>query len=225
MLLAIIPARSGSKRIKNKNIRLLNKKPLMIHSLQLCKKSKIFNKIHLSTNSKKYARIAKKFGFEIDFLRNKKMAQDKTPLIDSIRDDLIKFKKKGDLIKEICIVSATSPLLKVKDILDARKLFLKFKKKYPVISVCEFPAIIERGMKLKNKMMVFINNKTITENTQKFTKSFFPTGNIAYYNAEKLLKNKVRKFNYIPLYLDRLRAIDIDETEDLKITKKLLKLK
>ena len=80
-------------------------------------------------------------------------------------------------------------------------------------------------MKLKNKMMVFINNKTITENTQKFTKSFFPTGNIAYYNAEKLLKNKVRKFNYIPLYLNRLRAIDIDETEDLKITKKLLELK
>ena len=49
---------------KTKKIKILNKKPLMIHSLQLCKKSKIFNKIHLSTNSKKYARIAKKFGFK-----------------------------------------------------------------------------------------------------------------------------------------------------------------
>ncbi len=62
MIIALIPARSGSKRIKNKNILRLGKKPLMINSLELCKNSKIFDKIHLSTDSKKYSKIAKKFG-------------------------------------------------------------------------------------------------------------------------------------------------------------------
>ena len=59
MIIALVPARSGSKRIKDKNILRIGKKPLMINSLEICKKSKIFDKIHLSTDSKKYSKIAR----------------------------------------------------------------------------------------------------------------------------------------------------------------------
>jgi len=223
MIIALIPARSGSKRIKDKNILRLNKKPLMINSLELCKKSKIFDKIHLSTDSKKYAKIAKKFGFEPDFLRIPKFSTDNTPLIITLREELKNFKKLGYNIKDVCIISATSPFLKVSDIIQAKKLFLKFKRKYPVISVCKFPTKIERGLKLNKNFLQFINKKNIIKKNQNFSDSFFPTGHVAYYNAEFLLKSSKNIFKYVPLFIDRLRAIDIDEPEDLQIVKKLIK--
>jgi len=223
MIIALIPARSGSKRIKNKNIIRLGKKPLMVNSLELCKNSKIFDKIHLSTDSKKYSKIAKKFGYEPDFLRSRKHSTDNTPLIITLREELKNFKKLGYKVKEICIISATSPFLKISDIVQARKLFLKFKKKYPVISVCKFPTKIERGLKLNKNFLQFINKKNIIKKNQNFTNSFFPTGHIAYYNAELLLKSDKNIFKYVPLFIDRLRAIDIDEPEDLQIVKKLIK--
>ena len=223
MIIALIPARSGSKRIKNKNILRLNKKPLMINSLELCKKSKIFDKIHLSTDSLKYSKIAKKFGYEPDFLRIPKFSSDNTPLIITLREELKKFKKLGYNIKDVCIVSATSPFLKVSDIIQAKKLFLKFKRKYPVISVCKFPTKIERGLKINKNFLQFINKKNIIKKNQNFSNSFFPTGHIAYYNAEFLLKSSQNIFKYVPLFIDRLRAIDIDEPEDLQIVKKLIK--
>ena len=223
MIIALIPARSGSKRIKNKNILRLNKKPLMINSLELCKKSKIFDKIHLSTDSQKYSKIAKKFGYEPDFLRIPKFSTDNTPLIITLREELKNFKKLGYNIKDVCIISATSPFLKVSDIIQAKKLFLKFKRKYPVISVCKFPTKIERGLKINKNFLQFINKKNIIKKNQNFSDSFFPTGHIAYYNAEFLLKSSKNIFKYIPLFIDRLRAIDIDEPEDLQIVKKLIK--
>ena len=223
MIIALIPARSGSKRIKNKNILRLNKKPLMINSLELCKKSKIFDKIHLSTDSLKYSKIAKKFGYEPDFLRIPKFSSDNTPLIITLREELKNFKKLGYNIKDVCIVSATSPFLKVSDIIQAKKLFLKFKRKYPVISVCKFPTKIERGLKINKNFLQFINKKNIIKKNQNFSNSFFPTGHIAYYNAEFLLKSSQNIFKYVPLFIDRLRAIDIDEPEDLQIAKKLIK--
>ena len=223
MIIALIPARSGSKRIKDKNILCLDKKPLMINSLELCKKSKIFDKIHLSTDSQKYSKIAKKFGYEPDFLRSRKLSTDNTPLIVTLREELKNFKKLGYNIKDVCIVSATSPFLKVSDLIQTRKLFLKFKRKYPVISVCKFPTKIERGLKLNKNFLQFINKKNIIKKNQNFTNSFFPTGHIAYYNAEFLLKSSQNIFKYVPLFIDRLRAIDIDEPEDLQIVKKLIK--
>lgn len=223
MIIALVPARSGSKRIKDKNILRIGKKPLMINSLEICKKSKIFNKIHLSTDSKKYSKIAKRFGFEPNFLRSRKFSKDNTPLIKTLKEELKNFQKLGYKVKEVCIVSSTSPFLKTSDIIKARKLFLKFKKKHPVISVCEFPAKIERGLKMNKNFLQFINEKNIIKKNQNFTNSFFPTGHIAYYNAEFLLKSNKNKFKYVPLFIDRLRAIDIDEPEDLKTVKKLIK--
>jgi len=223
MIIALVPARSGSKRIKDKNILRIGKKPLMINSLEICKKSKIFDKIHLSTDSKKYSKIAKRFGYEPNFLRSRKLSKDNTPLIKTLREELKNFKKLGYKVKEICIISSTSPFLKTNDIIKARKLFLKFKKKYPVISVCEFPAKIERGLKMNKNFLQFINEKNIIKKNQNFTSSFFPTGHIAYYNAEFLLKSSKNKFKYLPLFINRLRAIDIDEPGDLKTVKKLIK--
>ena len=90
MTICIIPARSGSKRIKNKNIQKINNQHLIEIVIKIAKKSGIFSRIVVSTDSKKIAKIAKNFGAEVPFFRSKKLSDDYTPtykvLIDCIKN-------------------------------------------------------------------------------------------------------------------------------------------
>ena len=76
-IIAVIPARGGSKRIKNKNIKLFFGKPMIAWTIIAAKKAKVFKRILVSTDNIKIAKIAKKYGAEVPFLRPKKLAGDK----------------------------------------------------------------------------------------------------------------------------------------------------
>ena len=80
--LAIIPARSGSKGLKDKNIKLLNGKPLIAYSIEAAKKSEIYSHILVSTDSERYGEIAIQYGAEVPFLRPKELAEDTSSAVD-----------------------------------------------------------------------------------------------------------------------------------------------
>ena len=92
--LAIIPARGGSKAIKNKNIINLDGKPLIYYTIIEAQKSKLISRLVLNTDNKKIAAIGKNFGVEVPFLRPKKFAKDDSPLDDLIKHTLSFFKNK-----------------------------------------------------------------------------------------------------------------------------------
>ena len=101
MNLAIIPARSGSKRIINKNIKIFEGKPIIYYSILAAKLSGIFDKIVVSTDSKKIASISKKYGADVPFLRSKKLSKDKIGIIEVISQTLkkLEIKKIRDIRK------------------------------------------------------------------------------------------------------------------------------
>ena len=84
-ILALIPARSGSKSVKNKNIRLINGKPMLAYSIEHAKKSKYINRIIVTTDSEEYAAIAREYGAETPFLRPAEFATDTAPDLDVFR--------------------------------------------------------------------------------------------------------------------------------------------
>ena len=92
--LAIIPARSGSKRIKNKNIKKFFSKPIIFYSINNAINSKIFDKIHISTNSKKISKIAENYGRKVDFLRPQSKSRDNVPLIEVLKFVIEEYNKK-----------------------------------------------------------------------------------------------------------------------------------
>ena len=92
--LLIIPARGGSKRIKNKNIKIFHKKPVIYYPLNAAKKSKLFKKIHVSTENKKINLIVEKFGIKNDFFRDKKLSNDNIGIFKVINFVIEKYKKK-----------------------------------------------------------------------------------------------------------------------------------
>ena len=102
-VICIIPARGGSKGLKNKNIQFLNKKPLIYYPIKAAIKSKVCDKIVVSTDSIKISNIAKKFGAEVPILRDKKFAKDLTTTEETLQNSLLEMEKFYQTKFDICV--------------------------------------------------------------------------------------------------------------------------
>ena len=135
-ILCTICARSGSQNLHNKNFKKLNGKALIGYTIEQAIKSKLYNKIVLSSDDKRIFNIAKKYNIDTWFLRPKKLSNNKSAKIPAIKHALIEsekyYKTTFDIIHDLDV---TSPLRKVSDIIKAQKIFLK-NKSLNLISGC-----------------------------------------------------------------------------------------
>lgn len=116
-ILAIIPARSGSKSIPHKNIRSIAGKPLLAHSIEHAIKSELINRVIVSTDSEQYAELARSFGAETPFLRPEEISGDKSNDRDYFIHALKWFKDNEDYVPDICVqLRPTHPVRKIEDI-------------------------------------------------------------------------------------------------------------
>jgi len=122
--IALIPARSGSKRIKNKNIRLLSGHPLMAYSIQTAIDSRIFNHIVVSTDSREIGKIAKYYGAEVPFLRPIQYATDTSSDIEWVKYTLEKLENDGTKSDCFSILRPTSPFRQGETIKRAWEVFI-----------------------------------------------------------------------------------------------------
>lgn len=216
--LLVIPARSGSKRIKNKNIKNFFGKPIIYYPLELAVKSKLFDKIHVSTDSQKIANIVKKIGKFSDFLRPKNLSKDDTPLIPVLEYVVNKYELKGIKFDEIWSILPCSPFLKIRNIKECAKLIKKYKK--PVISVSPFPTPINWGFQIKNKHIVAANEKKIRDKRLSKIISYYDSGQIYCFTKNILKNNKFSFKNKIITHeLSLEQSVDIDTEKDWKLAK------
>ncbi len=134
--LAVITARSGSKGLKDKNIKMLKDKPLLAYSIEAAKQSGIFSKIFVSTDSERYAETARKYGADVPFLRSEKIAGDSASSWDAVRESLCRYEDLGQQFDTVCLLQPTSPLRSSEDIINGYQLFIEKEADY-VISVCQ----------------------------------------------------------------------------------------
>lgn len=134
--IAIIPARSGSKGLKDKNIKLLNGKPLLAHTIICAEQSGMFDKIFVSTDSPRYAEIAMEYGADASFLRSEQNSSDTAGSWDVVREVIKKLEAQGEAYDEIMLLQPTSPLRAKEDIINSIELLHK-KDASAVISLTE----------------------------------------------------------------------------------------
>ena len=134
--LAIIPARSGSKGLPDKNIKLLNGVPLLAYSIKAAQESNMFDEIMVSTDSKKYADIAMQYGASVPFLRSEELSGDSAGSWGVVMEVLRCYQKLGSVFDTVCLLQPTSPLRTADDIIAGYEL-LKCKCADAVTSVCE----------------------------------------------------------------------------------------
>jgi len=134
--LAIIPARSGSKGLKDKNIKLLSGKPLLAYTIEAARESGLFDEIMVSTDSREYADIAKQWGANVPFLRSDELSNDTASSWDVVKEVIERYKNLGTEFDTVALLQPTSPLRTSNDIIEGYKV-LKEKAANLVVGVCE----------------------------------------------------------------------------------------
>ena len=225
MNIAIIPARSQSKRIKNKNVKKFMGKPIMAWSIEAAKKSKIFDEIIVSTDSKKISNIAIKYGAKIPFLRSSKLSNDKSNLIEVMSDVAKFYLKKKKKIKYICLIYATSPLLKVNNLIKGYKKIKKNKKLDYVLSASKINGSYFRSFKMLNGRIYPLFRKNVFKRSQDITDLYYESAQFIFGKAKSWMMNKhpyLSKTSIIEI--DNYESRDIDDINDWKTTEKIFQI-
>lgn len=216
--IAIIPARSGSKGLKDKNIKELNGKPLMAYTIEAALRSNQFETIMVSTDSKEYAKIACEYGAEVPFLRSEETSTDEAGSWDVVLEVLSNYVELGKMFDTVCLLQPTSPLRKVDDIINSYKL-LEEKKADAITSVCEVDHSPLWTMTLSSdqSMKDFRNQKRINVPRQKLEMYYRLNGAI-YIRKIKYLNNEIfildpNEYAYI---MSKKYSVDIDSIDDFE---------
>lgn len=218
-ILAIIPARGGSKGVYRKNIRDLNGKPLISYTIEAAKQSKYINRVVVSTDDIEIADISKKYGAEVPCLRPSNLSGDISPTVDCILHMLNYLKETEDYIPtHIMLLQCTSPLRNFKHINEAVEKFIKCNEK-ALISVCEsevnpYWTNVFEGDVLKP----FIKDGYKIARRQELPEIYRVNGAIYLIETEMFLKEKTFQPSSLTGYImDSYHSIDIDTELDFKI--------
>ncbi len=219
---AIILARSNSKRIKNKNIIKINRKHLIGWLIQKLKKSNFFNEIIVSTDSNKIKKISEYYGVKVPFLRSKLNSSDHATTNDALLETLKKYKKiNKSKIDYICCFYASNPFFEMKKNLSGFKKIFK-EKYYSVFSSFEIDSKYIRSFLYDKKNKVnFLNKNFSKSRTQDLPKLYFDAGQWYWLKAKSYLKKrKIVTNNSFAITIDKKKNIDLDKPSDLKRLKK-----
>ena len=222
-IIAIIPARSGSKGIKDKNLKYLGKRSLIGWAIYHSITSRLFSKIYLSTDSKRYAKIAKKFGSVEIILRPKKISKSHSTDYEMITHAMQKINDNYDFIAHI---RPTSPLRKVSQIKDAVKMFVNSNFS-SLRSVHEMQETAYKTFEINKGFLKPLKNLKMSLDQlngprQSYNKTFSPNGIIDIYRKKFILKNKLLLGNKTKAFITPFSQ-EIDTIDDLKYVKSLWK--
>ena len=223
--LLIIPAKSNSQRIKNKNFKVFCGKPMIRYPYDSAIKSKLFDKIHISTESKAIKKKLSKKGIEIEFLRPKRLTKKNVGLFEVYKFVLQEFKKKNYIFDEVWALLPCTPLINHKDLIKLKKSIENKILKKPVITVCKYNAPIEWAFRLnKNKKLIPKNKKKQILPSQNFEPAYYDVGSIAVFDAKNLnTKNNFYSGHFYGFELPLEKNVDIDDKHDWNFAKYLNK--
>lgn len=217
--IAIIPARSGSKGIPDKNIKELGNKPLIAWTIEAAISSKMFDEVMVSTDSEKYANIASSFGAHIPFLRSSENSSDVASSWDTVREVLLKYQKLARYFDTFTLLQPTSPMRNAEDIIGSFEL-MKKKDARTIVSVCETqdsPYLcntLPESMSMAN----FFIDKYKNKRRQDLPKCYKLNGAIYLSKVKDFLDDgDVYKNDCYAYIMDGLKSVDIDTMLDFKM--------
>lgn len=222
-IIAIIPARSGSKKLRDKNIRELNGKPLMAYTIEAAVKSGVFSEIIVSTDSPEYAKIARQYGAYIPFLRPDNLSTDAASSSDVIVHAIEEMRKQGMVYECFMLLQPTSPLRTPEDIVGAISLF-ENKKANSVVGVCE----MDHSPLWSNTLDTTLSMDNFLSDAGNKMRQDLPTyyrinGALYLSRVDYFLKHrtfyKEKSFAFV---MARDHSIDIDDLIDFKLAELLL---
>jgi len=227
-ILAVIPARGGSKGLPRKNIRLLAGKPLIAWTIEQALMVNEIDRLICSTEDEEISQIARSFGCDVPFLRPKELAGDFIPGTEVMLHAIEYFENQGEEFDTALYLQCTCPFRTSEDMKSAIEKYRQESAK-SLVSVCEveYPVnwmytISEDG---KLKGILDGSDKSPLKQRQRFAKIFRPNG--AIYLSDVNMLKKTRRFinsSTGAFVMDKYHSLDIDEEYDLKIANLMCEL-
>jgi len=221
-MLAIIPARSGSKGLPGKNIKELLGKPLIAYSVESALRSEAITEVVVSTDDEKIADIAVKFGANCPFLRPPELATDSALAVDAYIYTIERLmKERLTTIDSVVILQPTSPLRLSADIDGCVDLFTK-KSADSVVSYTEeaHPITWHKYISDENRIESIFQEEI--KNRQDYRKSYYPNGAIYVFKLSMLKEKKYYTEKSYAYIMPKDRSVDIDYLEDFEYVEYLL---
>jgi len=225
-MIAIIPARGGSKGVPGKNIKPLCGKPLIAYTIEAALAVKSLERIILSTDDSEIATIANRYGVEIPFMRPAHLAQDDSPAIDNYIYTMDRLNSESSKqYDEFVVLQPTSPSRIVADIDNTIKLFHE-KNADSVISVCEasYPPVWAKKLRPNGTLKDYFDIDIDVHNRQEIEPAFIPNGSIYILRLSLIKKHYTyyseKTFSYV---MPPERSLDIDTQFDFEIAEFLMR--
>jgi len=224
-MLAIIPARGGSKGLPGKNIKLLGGLPLICHSIKAALKSNLIDRVIVSTEDNEIASIAKDCGAEVPFMRPANLASDASMVMDAYLHavDFV-AKENSKPVQSFVALLPTVPLRAHEDIDNAIKIF-NDKNAKSVISVVEAPIPLHWNMRITKEGILenYSSEFNAIKNRQELEKTYVHNGAIYIFRTEILrLTRQYYTEKTFPYIMPRNRSADIDDLLDFEWAEYLL---
>lgn len=224
MIVAIIPARGGSKRIPRKNIKEFCGKPMISWAIEEAKNSKLFDYIIVSTDDSEIKKIAEHYGAIVPFMRPADISDDHTPTVPVISHAVKEVDTLFNYVDYACCIYPCSPLLKASDLVKSFNLLQSSKENY-VYPVVEYPHSIFRSMRqAKNGKMQFIYPEFELTRTQDLEETFHDAGQFYWGIADAWRQLKKMHSGGIGMKIPSYRVVDIDTEDDWKRAELYFKL-
>jgi len=218
-MLAIIPARGGSKGLPGKNTKLLNEKPLISHSIQAALKSKLISRVVVSTDDDEIANIARECGADVPFIRPLALAEDTSMVMDTYFYTVDRLAKESNqTIESFVALLPTVPLRLPEDIDSAISVFLQ-NAADSVVSVTDAPVPVQWYRKIGDDGILsdYLPEFNAVINRQELEQTYVPNGAIYVFCTERLRETRQYYMEKTyPYIMPRERSADIDEPLDFE---------
>ena len=217
-IVAIIPARGGSKRIPKKNIKLFLGKEIIAYSIEAAIKSNLFDEVMVSTDDPEIKKVAISYGAKVPFYRSKKNSDDFANTYDVIEEVLNEYSKRQIIYDYVCCLYACAPFITSTKLLEGLNV-LKSNNFDTVFPAMLFSFPIQRALKINNNNKVsFINPQFSLTRSQDLEESYHDTGQFYWLNTKKLLSNKkLISINSGCIVVSEIEGQDIDNPSDWKL--------
>ena len=212
--LAIIPARGGSKRVPKKNIKDFFGKPLIAYSIEIALKSKLFDKVIVSTDDEEIAKVAKEYGASVPFIRPSELADDFSSSAEAVSHAIKTLQESGEVFDFVCTIYATAPLLQTEYLIEGYEK-LKNSDALNSFSVTSMPFPIQRTFKItdQNRCEMFTPEYYETR-SQDLESAYQDAGQFYWTKINSIKRDIMFSSQSIPIVLPRYLVQDIDTLED-----------
>lgn len=218
MKVAVIPARGGSKRIPGKNIKIFAGKPIIAYSIEAAARSRLFDRIIVSTDSTEITETAKRYGAEAPFIRPADLSDDFTPTAPVLAHALGWLTEHNCRPDYACCIYATAPFLNEKYLRLGYELLLA-QKASAAFSVTTYPSSIFRSLKInqEGRLEMFWPEYELTRSND-LPEAYHDAGQFYWVTGSTFLKEKrLYSTDAVPVILPRQLVQDIDTPEDWHI--------